>query len=276
VDSSKGGSVPAPLDPEIIKRVREFWAAKSHTPTGDKRSRRDVYSEYVRKKWGKDVSWGKFNNIISETERNAPATPFPTSEWHPWVNPEESTEDSAFLLQLNAVKQVEFGVGLHMHEANWGRRLRAALDGLHPFGQYRFVIFYSMREMISYYLRQELRTLDLDNFVAYKPWLPGNSKIYELALASGMAPKLQLDLFNLLSDLPLPEPENRNEEVWLSWWPQVYVLFTPWGTHIPGRENDPERARLLDALLKLWAGILPTVESTQEEEEGATDEREHS
>jgi hypothetical protein len=172
---------------------------------------------------------------------------------------------------MNAVKQADVGVGLHLHEANWARRLRVPLAGLHPFAQYRMIFSYSVREQICYYLQQDLWrwTPDLDGFLAYKPWLPGerNCLAYEIALAAGVVPKLRLDVFNLLSDLPLPEPESLEEEVRLSWTPQFHWLLRPWGTLIPGLENDPDRATMLGQLLKFWAGAKATDVSTQEEGE---------
>jgi hypothetical protein len=174
--------------------------------------------------------------------------------WLPWANPEEAAEDTAFLLQMQEVKWAEQGIGLHELEAKWARQLRVAVEGFHPFGQYRLVMAYATREMIGNDLRQPPWTRDLDSFIAYKPWLPGKHHAYELAVATGIAPILNLDVDNLLSGLPLPEPKNLREEVRLTWAPQSFWWFTPWGTSIPGWENDPERADRLGLLLKSWAG----------------------
>lgn len=265
--------MPAKLSTETIDRVKEFWAAQRDKldSRGRSRSRRDLYKIYVHK-YGREPSWGKFAEIIAEIERNAPADGFPTSEWIPWVNSEESAEESAFLLRIKTIKEAELGIGLYTHEANWGRRLRVALEGLHPFGQYRFILAYSLRDIIRHHLRAERITDDLDSFVVYQPWLPGNFAAYELAIASGIAPKLKMDPFasdqqRELRDL-LPGPQNFTEEVRLSWAPQLLWMLRPWGTFVPGCENDPEKADMLGQILDFWAGAKATDVSKLEEGTG--------
>ena len=244
----------AALAPEIEQRVREFWAGQIAQSGGKPKTRRELYRIYRQKVSSTEIGLSKFNQIVRDLEQAGPSEPFPHSKWKPWTHPDESPEDSAFLLRIAVIKQADSGTPLYSHEAKWGQRLRVALEGLHPFGQYRLVLQYAFREVVAYWLRDELRTLDLDHFIAYKPWLPRTHHAYELALASGLAPKLKLDVFNYLSDLPLPEPENLREAVRLSWAPQAFWWLTPWGTSIPGWENDPVRADMIDLLLKFWSG----------------------
>jgi hypothetical protein len=267
--------IMAALDPKIEQKVSDFWAAEK--AAGGYKSRRQLYERYRQKVSSTDIGLSKFNELIGQLEEAGPREPFPYSAWVPWSGSDESPEDRAFLLRIAVVKRAETGEPLYSHEAKWAQWLRVALEDLHPYGQYKLVLAYSLREVIAYYLRQDRWTPDLDMFVAYKPWLPGRDHVlaYELALASGMAPKLKLDLFNPLSDLPLPEPESFEEEVRLSWTPQYLWWISPWGTHIPNREINPAAADMLDQILKFWAGIKATDVSIRQEE-GVSDEREHS
>ena len=264
-----------PLDPEVRAKVTGFrldWLARH----GSYKSRRKLFDAYIKSPNGKNIGLSTFNTVVREIEEKGPTEPFPHEEWIPWVNPEESAEDSDFLLRIKAIKEAEQGIGLYTFEADWGRRLRVALEGLHPFGQYRFVLAYAFRDVISHHLRKERITLDLDGFVVYKPWLPGNIAAYELALASGIAPKLRMDPFNQepekLGDL-IPEPQNFTEEVRHSWAPQATQLLNPWGTFVPGYENEPERADILGQILDFWAGTMAT--GVSKVEEGASDEGQH-
>ena len=268
--------IMAALAPEIKQRVKEFWADRKARSSGERISTRALFREYRQKVSNNEIGLSKFNTIVRDLERAGPSDPFPCSEWKPWTNPDEGAEDSAFLLRISAVMQAEIGRGLYNHEAKWGQRLRVALEGLHPFGQYRLVLHYSIRKVAAYYLKEEPYTTDLDHLVAYKPWLPENQRAYHLAVLSGSAHYPNLDPFNNLVDPPPPEEvlEFLKEQVRLSgaiWWVQMFWTLRPWGTNVPDKKENPERAWMLDQLLQFWAGIQETDESTQEE--GVTDER---
>jgi hypothetical protein len=260
--------MPRPRVSDEINRTIDFsWATEVSWATRDQRKSkvvnawRAMHGNVKRdpRKGTEKVSRRHFEKRVRKTEQDRGAAPdenlVPASEpWHPWVNFEDTAGDTAFLLQIQEISLAELGSGFYELEAKWARRLRSAVQGFHPFGQYRLVIAYTMREMIGNYLRQAPWTRDLDSFIAYKPWLPGNHHAYELAVASGIAPIMKLDFPNRLSGLPLPEPNNLREKVRLTWAPQALWWFTPWGTHIPGRENDPVGADMVDLLLKSWAG----------------------
>ena len=264
--------MPAALATKIIERVKSFWvvqittaeAAHVKIPT-----RREMYERY-KQKVGKDVGWAKFAQIVAEAAAGA-TEPFRWSEWRPWVNPEESAEDSAFLLRINAVRQAKLGMNLYRHEAKWGRRLRVALEGLHAYGQYKFVMLYSFREVFANYNGKDSDTADLDSLVAYKPWLPENQRAYIRDVAAGDVPYPELDPFYELRDpidpatipeLQAPIVEDSAEmeyqvraevlRLGLNW------LLTPRGTFI--QDIDPEKRDRLDRILKFWAGEGETTE----------------
>jgi hypothetical protein len=109
--------------------------------------------------------------------------------WQPWADPQESAEERAYLLKLNAIKQAELDLGLLQHQAKWARMLRVALEGLSLYQQYCLVMMYGYRQFTADYLgKNSPYTTDLDSFVAYRPWLPGNQHPYEAAVAMGLAP----------------------------------------------------------------------------------------
>jgi hypothetical protein len=263
----------AALAPEIKQRVKEFWADWKARSSGERISTRALFREYRQKVSNNEIGLSKFNEIVRELERNAPSDPFPCSEWKPWVNQYESPEDSAFLLRISTIMQIEIGRTLYSHEAKWGRRLRVALEGLHPFGQYRFVLHYSLREVIAYHLRAEQYTADLDALITYRAWRVENWGTYALALASGSAPYPVLEPLIEPGDPSLPpeELEQMNRFFGTAWGRQLYGMLKPWGTFIPDREDNPDKARMLDWLLRLWAGIEEQPSST--EEKGGVDEQ---
>ena len=118
-----------------------------------------------------------------------PGEPFKTSECALWENADESPEDRAHLLRLDAVCRVIRNRSLQQHEANWGRRLRLTTKGLSPYDQFCFVNLYSQREMLAHYRKEpEIYTADLDGVLAYRPWLPENLWGYAMAVGMGIIP----------------------------------------------------------------------------------------
>lgn len=116
------------------------------------------------------------------------------NEWKPWSDEEENSEDRAFLLRLHAIKFAETNSWLLQHEADWGRKLRAALEGLQPYAQWRLVDMYAKRQVNAQFFGHELPfTADLDGLLAYKPWVADYRKAYGLAVASGIYPAPMLN-----------------------------------------------------------------------------------
>jgi hypothetical protein len=267
--SGESNTMPAPLDSEVIDRVTQFWAREGHPLGTEKPSRRSLYEGY-KQKVANELSWGAFSDIVKKLEFRAPPDPFPLGKWKPWVDPEESPADTAHLLRINAIMRVENGRDLYLHEANWGKRLRLALEGLPPFGQYRFVFHYSIREVEAYYLRKEQYTDDLDSFIAYRPWVSENQVGYNVALALGKAPYPVLDPFNNLND-PGPPPELQEELVQtfqFKWRMELQWMLTPGGsTSMPDWENSPEQARMQDWLLYFWGGWTDINQPAQDRQE---------
>jgi hypothetical protein len=170
--------------PEVVEMVRHEWSISPWIST------RQIGKRFQAKYGRNLIRDRKIAAIITEAKKEAPSEPFPLEAWQPWVNEEETPEDTLFLLQMNAIKRTEQGQGLYRHEAKWGRRIRAAIAGLTPaYRQYRLVTLYGEREVSAYYLNKPVpNTQGLDAFIAYQPWLVEHQHRYELALAQGLAP----------------------------------------------------------------------------------------
>jgi hypothetical protein len=226
------------------------------------------------------------SRVVSHGERLIPE---PENEpWQPWLNTMESPENTAFLLRLNAAKRSIYGGLLLQGEADWGYRLRPAIQGLPTYHQYRLVAMYAGREFTRKYLsREQAYTGDLDGLIAYQAWLPENREPYELAVTLRLIP---FPLF-IDDEADAPPGEKSFQDMMFPFLADMAERpgdFPGWSGMIvdllaPQREAffgdtidklDPHFIQWKDRFLKFWAGIQETSESTQEE--GVSDEREHS
>jgi hypothetical protein len=270
----------AAIDEQVVEQVRNFWAENPHW------SARTVAKEYIELHGDNKIKQRKIIEIVSEAKKAAPENPFPYSEWKPWVNPEESPEETDFLSLLNHIKQVECGITLYVHEAKWGRRLRVGLKGLNPYGQYKLISLYGTRDVINYYLKRPEYTADLDAFVAFKPWRPhynwASYFAYLAALAAEAVPFPEVDPRKdprqgqsvtidptTMPGLQIPEGPGpaqdsdiaerlRNGLLW---------LLTPPEAVAPDRESDPEKREMLRQLLKFWENELEASQSLRDRQQ---------
>jgi hypothetical protein len=163
--------------------VKDEWAIEPDV------SAREVARRFQRKYGRKLIRDRKIIQLVTEAKKEAPSEPFPLVPWKPWANEEETPEHTLFLLRINAIKLAEQAEGLYVHEAQWGRRIRPAIEELQPpYRQYRLVMMYARREVVAYYRRKTANTEALDAFIAYQPWLPENQRRYELAILARVAP----------------------------------------------------------------------------------------
>jgi hypothetical protein len=278
----------AAIDEQVVEQVRNFWAENPHW------SARAVAREYLRRYGDSKIKERKIIEIVSTAKKAAPKEPFPFAEWKAWVDPQETPEESYFLLLLNYIKQAESGASLCQHEARWARWLRGDVAGLNPYSQYKLVSLYAMREVINYYLNRPQYNDDLDGFITFRPWRPHHNwaayYIYVLALELGVVPFPEVDPRKdprqgqsviidptTMPGLQIPEgpgsmpglqvPEGpgpaqdsdvaerlRNGLLW---------LLTPPEELAPDRESDPQKRQSLELLLKLWTLELETSQSVQ-------------
>jgi hypothetical protein len=109
--------------------------------------------------------------------------------WVVWPKRPISPETQAFLMRLDAAKRATEGAALSQREAEWGRRLSIALEGLDHYRQYRVVAMYARRQVVAESLgREHPYTADLDAMVSYRVWKLENQGAYECAVATGIAP----------------------------------------------------------------------------------------
>ena len=178
--------MPSKLLDEVVKQVQKLWGEHPEW-TGVK-----IHREVKRFYGGAErIGVRKVQQIIAEPKKSTEETfkPFLFVEWKPWHSKQKNPEASAFLLTLDAVCQAVQNRHLHEHEAQWGIRLRVALQGITPYDQLCFVSLYAQREVVAFHFNlPEIDITDLNAILAYKPWLPENAHAYGMATRARLAP----------------------------------------------------------------------------------------
>jgi hypothetical protein len=264
--------MPAPVSENVVEQVMQLWAQNPNL------SGHAIAEKYFEAHGDEDIRRRKIIEIVTAAKKAAPNQPFPFAEWKPWVDRQETAEETYFLLLLNYIKQADAGVSLRQHEARWARRLRVDIAGLNPYSQYKLVSLYAMREAISYYLNRPQRNDDLDAFVAFRPWRPHHNwsayHIYLAALEAGVVPFLEVDpRADLGEDIDpgsmqgVQFPQGPGPEQYPGLHDRLrsalHWLLMPPEELAPDRESDPQKRQSLELLLKLWALELETSQSVQ-------------
>jgi len=173
---------------------------------------------------------------VAEAKAASTDRPFDAREWKPWDDSSESTDDSAFLLRMAAVCEAIRQRRFRIVEACWAKRLRAALEGLTSYKQFRFVELYSLRQFAAHILREPSPyTADLDGILAYQPWVPENRESYEVALKLGNAPTWAI-ISESGEHLKVTWSRRLVEGLELDVWDKVAITFglvPPEGLHLP-------------------------------------------
>ena len=171
---------PPRIPDSVIKTIEIMWAENpSQTAT-------EVFAKF-RRRHNDKISLRTVQGIVRQMRKTSGHRSYPRVEWMPWRNEIESREDGAYLLTLDAIKIAYSGRHLYQHEANWGRRIRSALDGLKPWEQSVFVYEYARREEHQYVFKlDQVYTADLDGLLAYQPWKAGHQHAYEAAVSAGV------------------------------------------------------------------------------------------
>ena len=140
-------------------------------------SGRKIAQRY-RQKHGNRPRERTIQAIVTKVRIGFPDEPFIVTEWRSWRD-EESPEERASLLRLDAVCQSVMGRRLWQHEAHWGKRLRVMLLDLNEYDRFCFTHLYAERQRSAYYQRLEVvYTDDLDSIMVYQPWVSKNGPIW--------------------------------------------------------------------------------------------------
>lgn len=246
---------------DVVNDVRLFWSQNKGNGKSVRRLHDDYYEARGRRRL---LSLRKFQQIVAEAIANSPEDPFPLVEWAPWHDEAVTSEDSAYLLKLDALCLAAYGRHLWKHEAKRAQGLRVSLQGLAPYFQFCFVLIYAMRETSAYHLNDEApQTSDLDLLLAYTPWLSdGHQRVYQKAAISaalpvtlGVSPVWGGEEFeDLLATMEGIDPENILS-IAVNW-RIVLRMLAPLPTNL--FEHD-HRTRLhndwtLSQILDFWAG----------------------
>ena len=161
---SRGARVP----PEVVDEVEMMWGMDTNL------SAAKIFGKLRRKYGPGTIGHRKVQQIIGRLKERGAGRfePLPWRPWH-WERPEDSetSEDTEYLLGLQGKFLTTFRRGLHQHEANWARRLRATLNGTTPNRQLVILRLYFERADVAANLaRGYPRTDDLDAILAFRPW----------------------------------------------------------------------------------------------------------
>lgn len=233
-----------------IEDLRQIWiSSESKKPA-------DVYKQFVRQ-YGKEViRLRKCEQLIPTFSISASGGRIPLfdyKEWSPWSK-KGSPQSKSFLLMLDAISQVVQNRHIFAHEAEWGERLRIALDGLAPYDQFCFVTLYALREVNAHYREEEeVVTTDLDTILAYRPWpwLPENIDAFNMAALAHPDSLGDWALTGKIVGGTFPSFD----------WDEISGShFLPW--HHETMRGDPKTDRELmafqadDAALRFWMGTV--------------------
>ena len=171
---------PPRIPSDVITLIESVWA---ENPA---QAATNILNEFRRHHPTQKIGIRKVQLIIAELKKEYGHRAYPLAIWRPWRDEHESSEDTAYLLALDAATMADSGRHLWQHEARWGRRIRSALDGLNPSQRSAFVAEYARREQTQFVLRRDhAYTSDLDGILAYRPWIAGHRPAYEAALDAG-------------------------------------------------------------------------------------------
>ncbi len=177
--------MPRPKIPDqVVEEIQKLWERE---PT---RSARQIHITFKQRS-NVNISERKVQQIIAELRWKRPRREFPVVEWTAWQDETETSVDSAYLLELDALS-LALGRHLYQHEAKWGKRLRVSLNSLNKLIQLAFIRDYALRESAAYSTGTTTYTADIDALVAYRPWLPENYEVYHFAVIKGSIPRLSI------------------------------------------------------------------------------------
>ena len=168
------------LRQDVVDRVQIIW-------DGDRSLSAAQVHKRIEEELPGQVGVRKVQQLVAKFKaEGVPA--FSPTIWHPWrvENWREhgyTSEEVAFLLELESVALLLSGRFLLDHETVWARRLRQALTGLDTDLQMLMVWEYGYRQQIGFALRRpSLSTIDLDTLLGFRPWLTGRRDPYREAL----------------------------------------------------------------------------------------------
>ena len=166
------------LAAEILEAIEEKWAMDRH------QTAKAVHAA-VGRRWGRGVvSLRKVQEVIRIAKGRGGRIEI--AEWEPWVNAEESSSDTEYLMGVQLAWMTIHGRRLQRHEALWARRLRWLIERAQPRLRMFLISFYAAKEVVGQTLNRSPPTRDLDDMMMYEPWSSSARwHLYELAVASG-------------------------------------------------------------------------------------------
>ena len=252
---------------------QQIEALKSVWLSNPGKSWAEVHRRFERKHGKGIIGVRKAQYLIptfSLTPSGVPIPPFEYKDWKPWNSGKGNPETRAFLVTLDTVSVAVQRRHLYHHEADWGMRLRASLQGLTPYDQLCFVSLYAIEEVQAHFGGGEPLTGDLDTILAYKPWLPENAHAYGMAIMARLArqpltgsPFAPSPPRGSIEELSI-EDSVKNFYAGKAWETLRVDLRLPWHYRELSRPSDPFRNFELfpreDVAVQFWMGENPIFE----------------
>jgi hypothetical protein len=136
----------------------------------------------LRTKKASAASVRRYVRLLKEKYSDQGGRPYPLKPWTPsWGQGKETPENIALLLGLNRLKlraqlwaaPQSRPVGLYKHEAEWAVGIHPSLDGSHEMVELLMTLWYGERDVFAHYTQDEAHVADLNDVLAWKPWLGG-------------------------------------------------------------------------------------------------------
>ena len=208
------------LADEIVREINGTWAEDPSL------SAAGVHRILVLTHGEGYVSLSKVQQIVGEAKQGGGGKFRPTV-WQPWVSPECTAEDIAYLFRLNRLCFELNSRFLYQHEAHWARLLRASLEDLELPIQFFLIFLYAYREQLGRNLGYDhTYTEYYDAFITFQPWTEDGMTEYVKAVENDQVPpiyfepilKRKLKVFDTIENEVSDTPTVKGEDLWESLW----------------------------------------------------------
>lgn len=174
--------MPRPaVDPDTIKQIELIWAEDLG------QSAVAVHRELERRTWPGYVGIRKVQEVVKRLRKGSGGE-FEFTDWQPWVNPDETPEDTAYLLKLQAFLlqgflHLKVRRGMWEYEAEWARRIHPSLEGLDDLhAQFFLVKCYAECDRIGQFIGRDPDTTIYDAKLMFREWTPEGKNRYDEAV----------------------------------------------------------------------------------------------
>ncbi len=180
--------------------VEHFWRRSPE------QSARSIHAAIVKSHGADAISLRTVEKAVRDlrTKSSPPGSTFSAVHWSPWDGEDcLSAEEFEYFSDLDLVCVAIIGRNLYRHEMKRARLFRTSLNALNPISQLLLIAEYGDRKRQAHDAGIEPPfTEDLDMLIRFKPWIPGNKRMFDAG--ARFAPAfyfLRFDAFTGTSDM---------------------------------------------------------------------------